>query len=139
MFVKWRALYILLTKSCEVLWNSDSIARAWHVDSSEDCQLECPCVLCRVTLSLVHQPHCLGRLQSSQSPSASRAAAACMEKYTHESCNADSCPLETDLSPVKHATQDPHNLDLNYGQKGERPRLHPLSHLPFSFVRKIDF
>lgn len=71
--------------------------------------------------------------------SASRAAAACMEKYIHESCNTDSCPLETDLSPIKHATRDPHSLDLNYGQKGERPRLHPLSHLPFSFVRKIDF
>lgn len=74
-----------------------------------------------------------------QSVSASHATTACMEKYTHESCNADSCPLETDLSPIKHVTQDPHSLDLNYGQKGERPRLHPLSHLPFSFVRKIDF
>ena len=79
------------------------------------------------------------REMTERAASASRAATACMEKYIHESCNTDSCPLETDLSPVKRAAWDPCSLDLNYGQKGEGPRLHPLRHLPFSFVRKIDF
>lgn len=120
-----------------MFWKPVSIISAQGRCSAEGCKLECPHALLSDTnfgplASLLRE-------MTDWSVAASCAATACMEKYTHESCNTDSCPLETDLSPIKRVTRDPHSLDLNYGQKGERPRLHPLSHLPFSFVRKIDF